>query len=173
LKFWDDRRDGYLRILAQTHSLKDAAVEFGKPAALLCERAKKLGIEFAVKLRRPWPKWTREEDLKIFHMAEKYSVKQIARALRRTPWAVKRRAGRLKIRLRAGETVTDVASYIGVAESSVRFHRDKLGQNWGKRSYPRGPETEEIQAIALALLESPKPLRCDLRRLARIARGLE
>lgn len=170
---WTAEEIERLRALAGERSLRSAATTLGRLPSVVWNKAKQLEIAFA-KTDRP-PRWTRAEVLVLWELCGKRTLRQIARKLGRTPGSVRLKAHRLGIRASAGETIGDVAEYLGVSTVAVTRWRDRLGQKWRLRHSPRGPEIEEVRAIARAIAEGPGHgvgnLKTSIVRLRRIGEG--
>lgn len=153
----------------------DVARALGWSVALVRIVAKREGLSF-VRQRKDRP-WTPADVETLWRLAGVDSARQIARKLKRSPSAIENKAKMLGIRRRVQETVTAVAAYLQVSVKTVRRYRKLLNQSW--RRYPvtpRGPEDEEVQAIARAILEEKRGghrLQTSLRRLRRIADGVD
>ena len=174
-RFWSPEEIARLRELASTRSLTGAARGLGRDVSAVWYKARELGICFVA--RSAPPRWTRAEVLLLWEYAGRRTTRQLARKLRRSSFAIRRKAQALGIRLAIAGSVAEVARYLRVDYATVARHRNLLGQRWCTRPYPRGPELAEVQAIARSIARDGRKgfgsLKAKLVRLQRIAEGLE
>lgn len=182
-----------LRQLARTTPLSDIARQLGKNKSTVLYMARKYGILFDVKgggggrypRKAVYRAWTQPEDNRLLDMAGTLSYAQAARKLDRTFGEVYRRVRKLGIRWTIeGCSTRDVAKRLGVQPETVSEYKKKLNQNWRRninwrkswrKRIMRPPTDFEIQEIARALLEEPRPGsgNLDYSRLKRIIHGEE
>lgn len=102
-------------------------------------------------------KWTESEEKALLGMAGRLSIRRAAAELKRSYRSVQEKIRRDNIPWNQGRAyVKDVAKMFGADCHTISHHRDKLGQSWRTHRNPRGPEDEELEALARSILDSMK-----------------
>lgn len=160
-------------LIAAEHSRTEVAAALNRTVASVHLQARALGLRFSRRntLRSTW---TESEDNALRYHSGTLTRKQLAKKLGRTEAAVGKRAYQLGVQLGQGRmTLKALADELGVAKVTVVRVRDILGLNFRRypskataRTKPKGPEPEDIVAIAEYLVNhSTGPLRTSRKRL--------
>lgn len=171
---WTQKDLEKLRELTEAeYSRAEVAEALGRTKASVHLQARHLGLNFSRRntQRRPW---TQADDNMLQYHAASLTRKQLAKKLSRTEASVGKRAYQLGVQLGQGRmTLKELAEELGVSKITVVRVRDKLGLNFRRypsqitsRTKPKGPEPEDVVAIARYLIEnSTGPLQTSRKRL--------
>lgn len=156
---------------------EEVALALGKTKPAVYLQARALGLSFS-RRKTKRSTWTQADDNALVFMSSFLTRKQLAKRLKRTEAAVGKRAYVLGVQLGRGRmTLKTLAAELGVSKITVIRVRDKLGLQFRKysskrsgASRPKGPEPEDIVAIAKYLSEqqAPGPLRASRKKLAEV-----
>lgn len=160
-------------LIAEEQSREQIAQALGKTKAAIHLKARQYGLSCSRKNTKLRP-WTKEEDNALTYYGALLTRSQIAKKLKRTESAVSYRANILGIRLAQGRiTLKALAEELGVSKATVVRARDKLGLKFRRYpskhssySKPRGPEPEDVVAIAQYL--STRSLSVSRKRLMEV-----
>lgn len=165
--------DRLRQLISEERSRAEIAALFNTTPAAVYWQARKLGLKFS---RRQTQRstWTQAEDNVLIYQGAFMTRKQLAKKLKRTEAAVGKRAMVLGVQLTQGRmTMRELADELGVSKVTIVRLRDKLGLNFRRYpgsknslSRPKGPEPEDVAAIATYLVQnSTGPLQTSRKRL--------
>ena len=124
---------------------------------------------------RTYPKRDiKKMQIALYSMAGRMTQKSAARKLGVSLPVVECACSRAGIIWSQGyQSIWSVAEQFGCAYNTIRAHRAKLRQTWGKRLSMRSPSNRELADLARSILESRRDIMGSLLALKRLQRDCE
>lgn len=171
-KKWSPEEEALLRKMAPVYPVRELARYLpGRTYRAILEKMRKSGIDSYQEVNRP--AWSKREDDILYYATQNASVDYAVRHIGRSRNSVCCRASYLGYHWSKGKiTAERVAKILGVAPTTVRNYRRKLGQAWRWAGRTSEARDDHIQEIAQALLDNQRSTsKVSARRLRAVARG--
>lgn len=170
---WTKDQDARLESLLDSMTVEETAKELGLSYTQVKNRMRTLSLKSKHRMSKFGTKisarsWDREESMAVLTSIETKSAKEIAKSLGRSPRSIYQHLSRNDIQARQGKvTVRGLAQELGVADSTIRNYRDRLGLRFRKKS-ARGASPRDIVLICEAMLSEGNSLNVPAKKIREV-----